>query len=172
MDKTILSTQVQHGKLNLIVDGTNYTLGLRKVRTTDLSKIMSSDEKEAIGPLAFLNNMMKQFLMKLGYNEIGKSRKYFNKDNKLKMPNVGVVLYMGFSTSFSVLESGVYLKIDSSTKVIQNVTALEAINELYRKYNDRNREEKRQIIKNEFVGKTLMANYGNNKYWRIEDVEF
>ena len=65
-----------------------------------------------------------------------------------------------------------YLKIDSSTKVIQNVTALEAINELYRKYNDRNREEKRQIIKNEFVGKTLMANYGNNKYWRIEDVEF
>jgi hypothetical protein len=34
------------------------------------------------------------------------------------------------------------------------------------------KDEKRNIIKANFISKVVMANYGNHKYWRIEDVIF
>ena len=85
----------------------------------------------------------------------------------MKLDNVGVVLYKGYSTSINVLENGVYLRIDSSTRVVQNETAVTAINRIYKNCANLGKDEKRDRIKAEFIGKLVMANYGNHKYWRI-----
>ena len=37
---------------------------------------------------------------------------------------------------------------------------------------DLDRDAKRRRIQEEFKGKVVMANYGNHKYWKIEDVVF
>lgn len=139
----------------------------QRVRTVKLSDIKSQDGKKAAVSFGFLNNLIKTFLQKLDYHEIGKSKKYFKHSDSVKLDNVGVVLYKGFSTSINVLENGVYLRIDSSTRVVQNETAVTAINRIYKNCANLGKDEKRDRIKAEFIGKLVMANYGNHKYWRI-----
>ena len=152
--------------------GTNYEMTFKAVRTVNLMDIYSNDQKKAAVPFGFLNNMIKTFLMKLDYHEVGKSKKYFKHSNSVAINQVGVVLYKGYSTSINVLEKGVFLKIDSSTRVVQNEKAVDAINKLYKTYKDLSKEEKRDRIKSNFINKLVMANYGNHKYWRVEDVIF
>lgn len=139
----------------------------QKVRTVKLSDIKCQDGKKAAVPFGFLNNLIKTFLMKLDYHEVGKSKKYFKHSDSVKLDNVGVVLYKGYSTSINLLENGVYLRVDSSTRVVQNETAVAAINKIYKNCNNLGKDEKRDRIKAEFIGKVVMANYGNHKYWRI-----
>lgn len=153
-------------------NGTNYEINFKAVRTVNLEDIHSNDKKKAAVPFGFLNNMIKTFLMKLDYHEVGKTKKYFKHANSVAINNVGVVLYKGYSTSINLLENGIYLKIDSSTRVVQNERAVEAINKLYKTYKDLDKDEKRNKIKSNFISKVVMANYGNHKYWRIEDVIF
>jgi hypothetical protein len=139
----------------------------QKVRSVKLSDIKCQDAKKAAVPFGFLNNLIKTFLMKLDYHEVGKSKKYFKHSDSVKLDNVGVVLYKGYSTSINLLQNGVYLRVDSSTRVVQNETAVTAINKIYKNCSNLAKEEKRDRIKAEFVGKVVMANYGNHKYWRI-----
>ena len=90
-------------KNNLFIDDINYNLGFRKVKTVDFSKINSSNKREAIFPISFMNNLIKNFLQQLQYCEIGKSRKYFTEKNHRTMDNIGVTLFNGFATSINNL---------------------------------------------------------------------
>jgi len=116
--------------------------------------------------------LIKAFLMKLGYIEIGKSKKYYNHQVQEALPSAGVCLYQGYGTAFTLLENGLYLKIDSSTRVVQNTACINRVNDLYNMHKNLEKDEKRAKIKAEFIGQTVMANYGNHRYWRIEDVKF
>jgi hypothetical protein len=44
----------------------------------------------------FLNNSLKQMLRHIGYNEIGKSKKFFNSKSMLKIPNTELILFGGY----------------------------------------------------------------------------
>ena len=47
-----------------------------------------------------------------------------------------------------------------------------SINNIYKMNKDLDRDAKRRKIQDEFKGKVVMANYGNHKYWKIEDAVF
>ena len=49
---------------------------------------------------------------------------------------------------------------------------LEYIDEIYNKNEEKEREDKRNITKNALVNQIIQANYGNKKYYKIEDVLF
>ena len=149
-----------------------YKVNLRFVKKVAFADIKNPDPRKSAVVYGFLNNLVKAFLMKLDYMESGKSKKYFKHQDQISLPNAGVVLYKGFGTSFTLLESGLYLKIDSSTRVVQNSTALTAINTFYAMHKNDDKDSKRNKLRDEFRGKTVMANYGNHRYWRVEDIEF
>lgn len=65
-----------------------------------------------------------------------------------------------------------YLQVDSIVRIIQNKTVLDEINSIYGQCPYLSKDEKRNTVKAELIGKTVMANYGNSKIWVIKDVLF
>lgn len=108
---------------------------------------------------------------KIGYTEIGKSGKFFkisspeNLDADLKM-------FPGFKANFVSMEKGIYLRVDSAKKIVRNETVLDYINSIYSKNKNRDRDEKRIILKAELIGQIIMTNYGKSKYLKVIDVIF
>lgn len=108
----------------------------------------------------------------MNYIQIGKGNRFINPSSKKALPNAGIVLFTGYETSFNMLESGLYLRVDSITRIVQDKTVLEYINGVYLKNSHLNKEEKRSMVQEEMIGKTVMANYGNSRYWVIQEVVF
>lgn len=76
---------------------------------------------------------MKNYLKDLGYIDIGKDLKYYNKKNKdqntlEKYKDLKV--WYGFKTAFDILQKTPFLLIDFSSRVLRNETALARIKSL------------------------------------------
>lgn len=120
--------------------------------------------------LAFLNNGLRNIMTKLNYIEIGKSGKYFSVNDKKPIDNL--LMFSGFKSNFCMLEKGYFLKVDSAKKIVRNQTVLQAIDEIFKIHQEKDREERRNIIRNEFVSKIIMTNYGKTRYHKIDDIIF
>lgn len=70
------------------------------------------------------------------------------------------------------LEKGIYLRVDSAKKIVRNQTVLDYINDLYSKNKNKERDEKRTILKSELINQIVMTNYGKTRYVKIIDVVF
>ena len=72
-----------------------------------------------------------------------------------------------------ITESGLYLRINDKNKLITNKTAYDKMMEILKNYgnNMRNEEAQREIC-DYFRGKTLIAQYGSFRAYRIGDVSF
>ena len=81
--------------------------------------------------------------------------------------SVKVKIYRGYTTNFSLLEAGLFLSIDTATKVIRNETVFDVINRIYSDNPTMIKSEKRRLVENEIVGKMVMANYGKNAHYVI-----
>lgn len=53
-------------------------------------------------------------------------------------------------------------------RIIQNRTVLDEIDGIYASNSHLSKDEKRQAVKQELIGKTVMANYGNSRIWIIK----
>ena len=138
-----------------------------------MKNMFSQNYKEAFMPLNFMNSLVKNLFHSIGFVEIGKSNKYFNPKSRRPVENTGVVLFNGFETSFSVRQDGaLYLQVESMTRIVQDRSVLDFINDIYGKNKHLSRDEKRSILKDELIGRAIMANYGNSKHWIIEDIKF
>lgn len=56
-------------------------------------------------------------------------------------------MYSGYKTNFMELNKGIYLRIDIAKKIVRNQSVLQAINEIYKIHCEKDRDEKRQILK-------------------------
>jgi hypothetical protein len=81
-------------------------------------------------------------------------------------------MFSGYRSNFVMLESGIYLRVDSAKKIVRNQTVLQFIDELYKIHQDKEKEEKRLILQNELSTKIVMTNYGKTCYHKIEEVVF
>lgn len=108
-----------------------------------MSNICSSKSRESSLPLNFMNNLLKRFFSQMNYIQIGKGNKYINPSSKKALSNAGILLFTGYETSFNMLESGLYLRVDSITRIVQDKTVLEHINSVYKKHGHLSKDEKR-----------------------------
>lgn len=104
--------------------------------------------------------------------EFGRSSKYFNLDKSASIPDTNLRIFHGYLTSFNHYESGFYLKIDVSHKIIRTETVLNYIDDIYNKSQGLSKDDKRKKVRDALVGRTVLAMYGNYRYWRIDDVIF
>lgn len=56
------------------------------------------------------------------------------------------MMFNGYRSNFVELESGIYLRVDSAKKIVRNQTVLEIIDEIYKMHQDKNKQEKRNIL--------------------------
>lgn len=82
------------------------------------------------------------------------------------------MMFSGYKANFMELEKGIYLRIDTAKKIVRNQSVLQAINDIYKLHSEKDRDEKRSILKEELVNKIIMTNYGKTRYVKILDIEF
>ena len=88
----------------------------------------------------------------------------FGRDGKGK-------IWHGYSTAACITERGLLIRINDKNKMITGKTAYEKMLELSKKYNgNMNNENYLRDIKSFFIGKTVVAQYGNFRAYRIGDV--
>jgi hypothetical protein len=70
----------------------------------------------------------------MGFKEYGKTSKYYNAKDKLKYPvkdenenPYGMHVWKGVSSSTQIWGPNIYLLLDSASKVVKDMTALEYI---------------------------------------------
>lgn len=159
---TIYSTRHNSNKEQTF-SSENYQLNIRQVKTFDIKGNPNM-------LLLFLNNALRNVMSRLNYVEIGRTSKFFDTKNRTEFD--GLFMYPGFQASFNRLEGGVYLKVDSANKIVNNKNVLQVIDGIYKKYQNEDKERKRDLIKEELVNKIIMTNYGKPRYYRIEDIDF
>ena len=143
--------------------GKDYTVSIRMVReqnVTDNPKVM----------IQFLNNGLRNVMSRLYYTEIGRTNKFFNIKEMEKMDNI--MLFSGFRSNFTTLESGTFLRVDTAKKIVRTETVLQTINGIYKLHGDKERDEKRELVKNELIGRIVMTNYGKTRYYKVEEILF
>lgn len=104
------------------------------------------------------------------YTEIGRTGKFFNLKSRKEIDNL--IMYSGFKANFVSLEGGIFLRVDSAKKIVRNQTVLQFINEMYEKNREKDRDDKRNIVRNALVNQIVQVNYGNSKYYKIEDIVY
>lgn len=57
-------------------------------------------------------------------------------------------------------------------KIIQNESVLDVINNIYKKYTHVGKAEKRLLVEEQLIGKMVMANYGKNRCYIIDNILF
>jgi hypothetical protein len=142
------------------------------VKEVALSDVHSPDPRKSGVVYCFLNNLLKNFFHEINYTEIGRSRKYFDSQHYTQLDSAKVIVYKGYSSGFSLLEAGLFLRMDPAVKIVRNETALDIINRVYALNSSLSKQEKRLVVSQELVGKMVMTNYGRNAYHIIEEVLF
>ena len=62
--------------------------------------------------------------------------------------------------------------MDPAVKIVRADSVLSYINYLYKVNASLSKEEKRNVVEAQLVGKMVMANYGKNKYYTIQSILF
>ncbi len=83
--------------------------------------------------LQFLNNGIRNIMKSLNYMEIGQTRKYFDQSKKKQFFNGSLNIYSGFKTSVLAAEGGLFLRIDPTKKIVQNISVMDFIETIYHK---------------------------------------
>ena len=80
-------------------------------------------------------------------------------------------IWHGYSTAVCITEKGLFLRINDKNKMITGKTAYDKIIELSRKYNgDQVLLDCQKDIREYFIGKSVVAQYGSYKAYRIGEV--
>lgn len=108
-------------------------------------------------------------MRKLNFVEIGKSGKHFNTNTKTPIDKL--FMFNGFKANFVKLEKGYFLRVEPVKKFIQQQSALDVIQGIY-KLKDLEKDLKREKVKEQLINKTVMSNYGKSRFYRINDIKF
>ena len=150
----------------------SYTVKITLRRSFTISDIYSEEKKTSAPVFKFFNILVKHVLRSMKLLEFGRSSKYFNLDKSASIPDTNLRIFHGYLTSFNYYESGFYLKIDVSHKIIRTETVLSYIDDIYNKNHGLSKDDKRKRVRDNLVGRTVLAMYGNYRYWRIDDIVF
>lgn len=120
-------------------------LRIRLARVVKLQDLKNEKERFPI-PLQFLDKLLGTIMRSMNLTEVGKARAYVDPSSKVVL-NCGIALFSGYFASFNLYSEGLYLKIDSCTKITRTKTVLERINEIYAANRGFTKEDKRLKLK-------------------------
>ena len=117
-----------------------------------------------------INVILKQAFRETNLKQLGRSPRFFDVNAPVDISNVGLKMWSGFKASAFQSELGVTLAIDNIFKFMSTKTCLERIFEL--KQSSQTNHQWQQIVRMEFSGKSIIADWGNKRTYRVDDVCF
>jgi hypothetical protein len=127
-------------------EGVPYHIFLKMVKQIAMSDIHSQEKRKSAVVFCFLNNILRNFFHELDYSEIGSSRKYFDSQHYHQLESAKVLVYKGYSSNFTLLEGGLFLRMDPAVKIVRSETALDVINRIYTLNSSLSKQEKRLAV--------------------------
>ena len=114
--------------------------------------------------------ILKQAFRETKLKQLGRSPRFFDVDNPTDISRIGLKMWSGFKASAFQSELGVTLAIDNIFKFMSTKTCLDRINELYSEAHSEH--QWRQIVRMEFSNRSIIADWGNKRTYRVDDVDF
>lgn len=116
----------------------------------------------------YFNILVKSKLRELGLIQLGIDRNNYMPNEQINIEGQPLVLWPGYYTSVDISKIGLQITIDSCFKLLRTDTVLDYMDEIIFKNGPRGR----RLITEELVGKIVMARYGMNATYKIEDILF
>jgi len=138
-----------------------------KHRNLELSSLDQSGARGAKTMFVrLLNSFLKSNLAKMGYKAFGRTIKFYDMKEHVDVPEHHLNIYKGFTTSIDIYESGIKLLVDYSTKIVRSRNLMQELMK-----NDIDISD-RDAVKEYCIGMLVMASYGNNRVYRVDDIDF
>ena len=162
-EKIVLETTVETTLYKASFVLTKNIIDCRNIRTRTKDHIKIKNLIETlIKNIIFSNNHIVKFDDRSFYDYFDVET--FGRDGKGK-------IWHGYSTAVCITENGLYLRINDKNKMITGKTAYDKMIEFGKRYRGNMLDENCQReIKEFFKGKTVVAQYGNYRAYRIGEV--
>lgn len=142
--------------------GTRYTLRIQYARPISMSDSQGRQETAMV-----LNVVYKKAMRALGLKQITRLPKYYDPQGIKNLPDLNLQIWRGYSAEINFFEGKPLLNIDFSSKIVHIPGFIESLRGLYRQGGDW-KEKARSV----FSGRIVMVKYGNNRCYRIDDIDF
>lgn len=147
-------------------NNTSYTLRLEYKHPVSLAMIQGQNNTQMV-----LNVIIKRALRELGLLQVTRLPKYYNPKNITEIDHLGIKIWTGYTAELTLRCGTPLLNIDFSSKIIHRRSVLEVLEESRRQYGDRGDSWMLQA-KSDLEGRIVMAKYGNNRCYRIDELCF
>ena len=117
-----------------------------------------------------INCVINQAFRETNLKQIGRQPRFFDVKNPVDLSNVGLKMWSGFKASALQTVMGCTVAIDNIFKFATTQTVLERIRQIKDKAYDN--KEYRQQVCDEFVNKSIIADWGNMRTYIVSDVDF
>jgi aubergine-like protein len=115
----------------------------------------------------YANSALKKMLQSLDLKQITKMPKYYDTKQTQRLEHHRLDIWRGYTASFSHHLRDMLLNVDFSSKIIRDLTALQAMEEIRKNFTQGSLLAK---LNSELSGKIVMARYGNFKCYRVEEI--
>ena len=167
-----LSSKLMGQKVTLMID----YQGEYIVNTADIDNPQRQD-CQAMSQI--LNVIVKQAMSETGLLQFGNRPKFFDSTSPMNVEELQMQIWNGFKATAYKYQSGCALIIDSCSRFMSTKTVLDRIQELYDDIVDSNEGNASRAIdrfqdecRKEFVGSSIIANYGVKKTYIVDDIKF
>lgn len=163
-DETEESLGTDALRFNAEFDGTGYEGTILPAGKLEISQSGSFDQRA----LQVLNISLRNKLKLLRYVQLGSFRNHYNSSSSIPLQNFPAEIWPGYFTSINNFKGGLMLTIDTSFKLVRTDSVLESINTFLKKFGSNSHNKIKSELKNKFI----MAFYGSQIMYRIDDILF
>ena len=151
-------------RFNAEFDGSGFEGTILPAGKLEISQNENFDQRA----LQVLNISLRNKLKLLRYVQLGSFRNHYNSSSSIRLPNFPAEIWPGYFTSINNFKGGLMLTIDTSFKLVRTDSVLESINTLLKKFGPNSYNKIKSELKNKFI----MAFYGSQIMYRIDDILF
>ena len=155
-------------KINEVLYKVSFERTANKVNCRNINK-KTRDNLKIKG---FIENILKNIFM--ANNKIIRfdKRNFYDYSDTIPIGSNGNSIWNGYSTAVTITESGLFLRINDRNKLITGKTVLDKMKEFEMKHKNMSSEVCSREISEYFIGKTVIATYGNYRAYRIGQISF
>lgn len=167
-----LSEIDQSLRFQTIYRGQKHTIMIDKSSMCIVSMAASHMASEATQSVQsqLLNIIIKQAFRETDLKQVGKAPRFFDVKKPLILREAGLQIWSGFKAAAVQSQLGTMLCMDSIFKFISTRSCLERIQEI--KQQAKNSHHWEQMVKLEYAGQSIIANWGNRRTYIVTDIDF
>jgi hypothetical protein len=117
-----------------------------------------------------INIILKESFRQTNLRQIGKVPRFFDTSKSISIEGTDLQCWPGFRASAFNYEMGMAVVIDNVNKFMSTTSCLERINQIFQDQDLRGEPE--EMVRREFKGSSVIANWGLKKAYIVSDILF